>query len=601
MKKIITGIFCCVLVVSAAGQTDLPPFGTLETPISGAMVQDNVLFSGWVIDDNGGVQVRIYRIASGSLVYVGTAYIEESLKPELMTEYPRPQYYGGGWQYEVQTRFLPDQGNGTYGLTALATDASGQTDTLGIVQIICDNANSVKPFGLLDTPVQGGIVTGDQYVIWGWALTNQPDSIARDGSTLNVYVDGANLGHPVYNIYRADIASLFPGYVNSNGGAGYFVWDMTGYEDGLHTVWWDVTDSGPDASRIGYRYFYIYNQAKIQISGNTAEITSGDTIPSATDGSLFIYDASGDSVTHDFVVKNLGAADLILGQGLNRVNVEGAGFTVSKQPSTPLVQNQSDTFSVTFDPSVSESASGTVTITSNDAELPLYTFRVKGKMITMPDIALTIHSQDIADSTMFDFGEVAVGSDSTVQFIIENLGNDTLKIDLPVYVTDGYLEDFPVLSQPVSAILPGASSSFQVGFSPLYPRPSDATLVVESNDPDENPYVVFLTGTGVEGTDVREHSRFPEAYSLSQNYPNPFNPVTAVQYAVLEMQDVQIVVYDMLGNRVAILLDKKQKAGYYTAFWDGRDENGMPVSSGIYLIRMRAGNYAHNRKCLLVR
>ena len=78
MKYVMVGIFCCILAAAVAGQTDLPPFGALESPVSGETVQDNVLFSGWVIDDNGGVQVKIYRIESSALIYIGTAYIEES-------------------------------------------------------------------------------------------------------------------------------------------------------------------------------------------------------------------------------------------------------------------------------------------------------------------------------------------------------------------------------------------------------------------------------------------------------------------------------------------------------------------------------------------
>ena len=64
------------------------------------------------------------------------------------------------------------------------------------------------PFGPIDTPHQGGLAFGSDYVNWGWVLTPQPNSISTDGSTLNVYVAGLYLGHPSYNIERSDIAGL---------------------------------------------------------------------------------------------------------------------------------------------------------------------------------------------------------------------------------------------------------------------------------------------------------------------------------------------------------------------------------------------------------
>jgi hypothetical protein len=142
----------------------------------------------------------------------------------------------------------------------------------------------VKPFGAIDTPTQGGNASGSSFINWGWVLTPQPNKIPTDGSTINVYVDGVNLGHPTYNIYRSDIASLFPGYANSNGAAGYFYLDTTAYENGVHTIQWTASDDTGNKDGIGSRYFTIQNTGgsaarTAQSAGRTAQSAECRTSP----------------------------------------------------------------------------------------------------------------------------------------------------------------------------------------------------------------------------------------------------------------------------------------------------------------------------------
>jgi hypothetical protein len=163
------------------------------------------------------------------------------------------------------TNFLPNSngsagyGNGTYKIHAIAHDAAGKSLDLGTKTITVNNTDAMKPFGAIDTPGQGETVSGSNYVNYGWALTKQPNYVPTDGSTLEVYVDGQPLGHPVYNNYRSDIATLFPGYANSGGAVGYFALDTTALANGVHTISWSVTDSAGNADGIGSRYFNVLN------------------------------------------------------------------------------------------------------------------------------------------------------------------------------------------------------------------------------------------------------------------------------------------------------------------------------------------------------
>jgi hypothetical protein len=74
-----------------------------------------------------------------------------------------------------------------------------------------------------------------------------------------VWVDGVPLGNPVYNQYREDIATLFPGYTNSDGAVGYFYLDTTRYKNGVHAIAWSVKDNAGNEDGIGSRYFTIRN------------------------------------------------------------------------------------------------------------------------------------------------------------------------------------------------------------------------------------------------------------------------------------------------------------------------------------------------------
>jgi hypothetical protein len=247
------------LTVYESGQTSAP-FGSFDTPAHGAVVYSSVPFTGWALDDVGMEKVELFREDMGSLVYIGDAVFVEGARPDVERAYPGyPNNNKAGWGYMMLTNYLPNQGNGTFTIHAAATDVEGHRVTLGSKTVIADNANAVKPFGAIDTPPQGGVVSGNNYVNFGWVLTPLPNTIPADGSTLWVWVDGVPLGHPVYNQYRQDIAELFPDYNNSNGAVGYFYLDTTPYDNGVHTIQWTAADDAGNTDGIGSRYFTIQN------------------------------------------------------------------------------------------------------------------------------------------------------------------------------------------------------------------------------------------------------------------------------------------------------------------------------------------------------
>lgn len=93
----------------------------------------------------------------------------------------------------------------------------------------------------------------------------------------------------------------------------------------------------------------------------------------------------------------------------------------------------------------------------------------------------------------------------------------------------------------------------------------------------------------------------PVVNALAQNSPNPFNPETRIAYSVAARGPVELTIYDVHGRRVRTLVRETKEAGPYVVAWDGRDDAGASVASGIYLYAIKAGSFESTRKAVLVR
>ncbi|MFQ5604489.1 MAG: YCF48-related protein [bacterium] len=102
-------------------------------------------------------------------------------------------------------------------------------------------------------------------------------------------------------------------------------------------------------------------------------------------------------------------------------------------------------------------------------------------------------------------------------------------------------------------------------------------------------------------TTVQTNMEVPHKFGLSQNYPNPFNPQTTIKYQLPKAAEVKLTIYNLLGQRVAMLVDKKMPAGFYSIQWDGKDQNGRNVASGIYVYRLQTADFVKAKKLTLLR
>jgi glucuronoarabinoxylan endo-1,4-beta-xylanase len=95
---------------------------------------------------------------------------------------------------------------------------------------------------------------------------------------------------------------------------------------------------------------------------------------------------------------------------------------------------------------------------------------------------------------------------------------------------------------------------------------------------------------------IAQQTTIPVEFALEQNYPNPFNPSTVISWQLAVGSEVELKVFNLLGQDVHTLVNERQQAGFHSVEWDASD-----LASGVYLYRLQAGDFVETRKMLLIR
>jgi hypothetical protein len=154
-------------------------------------------------------------------------------------------------------------------------------------------------------------------------------------------------------------------------------------------------------------------------------------------------------------------------------------------------------------------------------------------------------------------------------------------------IDDATLDEFEI--NPFEASNPGHKLSL------VYNNYVGGKPVVDNVSPEIEGNTIALTKNP--GTDPV----IPTSYSLAQNYPNPFNPSTDIAYSIKSPGQVELNVYNILGQEVRQLVNEHKDAGNYMAHWDGRDNSGGEVASGVYFYRIKAGDFNDIKKMVLMK
>jgi len=136
-------------------------------------------------------------------------------------------------------------------------------------------------------------------------------------------------------------------------------------------------------------------------------------------------------------------------------------------------------------------------------------------------------------------------------------------------------------------------------------NPNHSLMFVYTEDVDGSAHSLSMTpefqGVSFVPSEVAGTELLPGEFSLAQNAPNPFNPQTRIDYDIPKATNVRLEIYNVLGQHVKTLVDEFQEPGSKSVIWDGRDNSGSTVASGIYFYRMDAGEFSLTRKMMMLK
>lgn len=217
-----------------------------------------------------------------------------------------------------------------------------------------------------------------------------------------------------------------------------------------------------------------------------------------------------------------------------------------------------------------------------------------------------------------DTMQAAISSRGMIaQLFIEN--DKTVDSDIRTYVTAGFIPLLPPYGpgiRPTTDFVKYATIFLTFKYDSLLVIQTDSipfwvdsadigTLDwVYTNGDGTSVFPLFATDTvGLKYSkvfDIRP-GLVPDVFELKQNYPNPFNPDTKIEFAVPSKTRVNLTVYNIMGQKVRTLVDEELDVGWKSVSWDGRDDSGNPVASGLYLYKVIADDFVDSKKMMMLK
>ncbi|MCF7674168.1 MAG: choice-of-anchor D domain-containing protein [Akkermansiaceae bacterium] len=273
---------------------------------------------------------------------------------------------------------------------------------------------------------------------------------------------------------------------------------------GIHTLKWSYvkdanTVSGSDAAWVDQVVFTSSTQPDIAVE----QPLGTDLTDGASTVSCGSSDISVAATPVTFTVKNTGSADLT-GLAVTADGTNSVDFSPGSLGATTLAPGASTTFTVTFTPTAAGSRSAVIHVASNDPDENPFDINLTGTGVGIPEIAVEqpVDNDLTEGSTSIDCGTTTIGSSSSpVVFTVRNTGTDNLT-GLSLSIDGSDPDDFALGTLGSTTLAPGASTTFNITFSPNFIGPRSAAIHLASNDADEDPFDITLTGTGLGAPEI---------------------------------------------------------------------------------------------------
>jgi hypothetical protein len=206
----------------------------------------------------------------------------------------------------------------------------------------------------------------------------------------------------------------------------------------------------------------------------------------------------------------------------------------------------------------------------------------------------------LIDQVALDFGNVEVGLEASLPLMISNVGDASMLgyIQVPQpYTLDANADGFVNNMDYILDV--GESMELNIGYRPSEEGVFPAYLIISSDDPDAPSTNVSLMGSA---TPVSNQDNVnPVITELRGNYPNPFNPTTTISFSLKEKAPVSIDIYNILGQKVRTLYSGELGSGIHNLTWQGIDDKGRAVASGVYFYKMKSTEYSSTKKMILMK
>jgi len=305
------------------------------------------------------------------------------------------------------------------------------------------------------------------------------------------------------------------------------------------------------------------------------------------------------SVLADTTIDEDGAIDIVL--TASDIDEDALTFSASADTSAVIASVSTDTLSVSLVDNWNGSSTLMVVVSDGSAT-DTTSFELTVNAVNDAPSSFALNEQDSvyitmanfdSDSIVFTWDESADIDDDELSyhFTAELVINNQLTTEYDTTLTANVMKiDYKSVFDEIYA-----AQSMVAGIEWDVSVSDGVEEVMAENGP--------LT-VGINASDAVlsiDEELLPDKFALHQNYPNPFNPITTLRYDLPENSLVNIIIYDLLGRQVKSLINQTQEAGYKSVLWNATNNYGKPVSAGVYLYQIQAGEFVQTKKMVLLK